>query len=63
MKRKWIKGGFAVLASVLIVGLTRSFAAPVEVGKVNWGRDLDAALQASKDSGKPVLLLFQEVPG
>ncbi len=34
-----------------------------EVGNVNWGRDFDAALQMSAASGKPVLVLFQEVPG
>ncbi|MEM6394326.1 MAG: VPGUxxT family thioredoxin-like (seleno)protein, type 2 [Planctomycetota bacterium] len=36
---------------------------PVEVGHVRWGRDLDAALQLSADTGKPVFVLFQEVPG
>ena len=36
---------------------------PVEIGLVKWGRDLDSALAQSKQSGKPVLVLFQEVPG
>lgn len=36
---------------------------PVEVGKVIWERDYEAALASSKKSGKPVFLLFQEVPG
>jgi hypothetical protein len=36
---------------------------PASVGKVKWGRDLDQALSQSKSSGKPVLTLFQEVPG
>ena len=36
---------------------------PEAVGKVHWGRNLDAALAASKASGKPVFALFQEVPG
>ena len=36
---------------------------PIEVGDVRWGRDLDAALMNSASSGKPVLVLFQEVPG
>ncbi len=36
---------------------------PVEVGTVRWQRDYDAALAAAKTSGKPVFLLFQEVPG
>lgn len=36
---------------------------PGEVGTVNWLRDHAAALAQSKESGKPVFLLFQEVPG
>ena len=36
---------------------------PDESGKVNWGRDLDAALTSSKATGKPVFALFQEIPG
>jgi len=36
---------------------------PVEVGDVAWGRDYQAALSASKETGKPIFLLFQEVPG
>ena len=36
---------------------------PIEVGSVNWGRDFDAALSMSAESGKPVFVLFQEVPG
>ena len=35
----------------------------VEIGLVRWGRDLDAAQKECADSGKPILLLFQEVPG
>lgn len=36
---------------------------PVELGEVHWLRDLDAGTEASKKSGKPLLILFQEVPG
>lgn len=36
---------------------------PIETGTVEWLRDHDRALQISKQSGKPVFLLFQEVPG
>ncbi len=36
---------------------------PVEIGAVSWGRDLDKALRLSGQTGKPVFLLFQEVPG
>ena len=30
---------------------------------MKWNRDLDAAFSESKKSGKPIFLLFQEVPG
>jgi Thioredoxin-like len=36
---------------------------PVEVGKVRWERDYESALASAKQSGKPVFMLFQEVPG
>ena len=36
---------------------------PEELGSVNWLRDLGAAKQASVANGKPILLLFQEIPG
>jgi hypothetical protein len=34
-----------------------------ELGKVSWYRDYDAAIAASEKENKPVLILFQEVPG
>lgn len=36
---------------------------PIEVGLVQWGRDLQATIAASALSGKPIFALFQEVPG
>jgi hypothetical protein len=36
---------------------------PVELGRVAWQRDHEAAFAAARASGKPVVLLFQEVPG
>ncbi|MCA9669483.1 MAG: hypothetical protein KC503_28000 [Myxococcales bacterium] len=36
---------------------------PIELGGVRWRRGLPSALAASKKSGKPVLVLFDEVPG
>ena len=36
---------------------------PIEVGNVKWLRDHDKALNLSKKTGKPVFMLFQEVPG
>lgn len=49
---------------VALLGLAGSAAggAP-ELGAVTWGRDLDRALADSRGSGRPVLVLFQEVPG
>lgn len=37
--------------------------APPELGQVTWLRELDDAIAASRDSGKPILMLFQEIPG
>ena len=42
---------------------TSCSAHPIETRMVSWGRELDLALKTSKDSGKPVFALFQEVPG
>lgn len=36
---------------------------PEELGKVNWLRDLAAGKAEAEKSGKPLLILFQEVPG
>jgi len=36
---------------------------PVELGTVNWLRDFDQALVTGKSDNKPILILFQEVPG
>ncbi|MDA7921345.1 hypothetical protein N9B73_06275 [Verrucomicrobiales bacterium] len=51
----------AALVSFLMGGSVD--AAPVELGKVKWGRDYEVALAASVESRRPVLILFQEVPG
>jgi Thioredoxin-like len=36
---------------------------PMAVGKVKWGRDYATATKLSRETGKPIFLLFQEVPG
>ena len=36
---------------------------PIELGRVHWGRDVDAGFARARDTGRPVLLLFQEIPG
>jgi len=57
---------FASIMAAAIVLTTlsgQSMENPVEVGDVRWGRDLEAALRNSAETGKPVLVLFQEIPG
>ena len=36
---------------------------PRELGAITWGRELEPALETSTRSGRPILLLFQEIPG
>lgn len=36
---------------------------PEELGQVQWLRDLEAGQAEAKKTGKPLLILFQEVPG
>ncbi len=36
---------------------------PVEVGSVQWLRNYPKALESAKKTNKPLLILFQEVPG
>ncbi len=56
-----------LLCTMMIATTLTVFSAevknPVEIGDVRWGRDLPTALAQSASSGKPVLVLFQEVPG
>lgn len=35
----------------------------VELGRVRWRSDHDEAFREAKATGRPVLLLFQEIPG
>ena len=50
-------------AFLALVSSVQDQAVPVELGRVAWQRDHEAAFAAAKSSGKPVLLFFQEVPG
>jgi hypothetical protein len=38
-------------------------AVPAELGHVAWLRDLDVATARARAEEKPLLILFQEVPG
>jgi hypothetical protein len=51
------------LVSNLLLAASPFRAADTEVGTVKWGRDLQAGLETSRTTGKPILLFFQEVPG
>ena len=52
-----------LLLSLILLAGCQASDNPVEIGTVKWSRDLDKTLSASKKSEKPVLILFQEVPG
>ncbi len=47
-----------------VTGIAQSKAGTIqELGQVDWLRDYDTALAESKKKDKPILILFQEVPG
>ena len=50
----------AVVADFQKMGNTEN---PVELGKVNWSRDFEKAKKSALEAQKPLLVLFQEVPG
>src|SRR5262245_32481090 len=47
----------------LMIPTGTALASPKELGDIKFGRDLDAALAQSKASSRPVLILFDEIPG
>lgn len=51
------------LVLVLFFTITLFAQQPIELGKVDWLRDMDVAQQQAKEENKPIFLLFQEVPG
>ena len=59
--------GVMVLAVMLTATIFQSSSlvgqTQVELGRVNWNRDLDAAKKLSSQTGKPLFVQFQEVPG
>ncbi|MBK8954210.1 MAG: thioredoxin family protein [Saprospiraceae bacterium] len=52
-----------LLVFFLLINMIQPACQPVELGKVNWLRSLDAAREKSKSDNKPIFILFQEVPG
>ena len=53
----------ALSAACLATLMVQAGERPVELGRVDWLRDFDVALKRSKETTKPILLVFQEVPG
>src|SRR4051812_11095601 len=49
-----------VLTLMALLGATPQ---PAELGRVPWLRDFDAAVRMSRETKKPLLVLFDEVPG
>ncbi len=54
---------FPVSDSAVPDALDTPVDGPPELGRVRFGRDLAAALAASRADGRPVFVLFQEIPG
>lgn len=54
-----------IILLAMLCGAAGLFAAdkPVELGKIDWLRDHAEAVKQAKASGKPIMILFQEVPG
>ena len=62
-RARWL---LAVLMTLSISSVIQAGAGPktpVELGDVPWIRDLDVATAKARQSDRPILLLFQEVPG
>ncbi|MBL7007453.1 MAG: hypothetical protein ISR76_00515 [Planctomycetes bacterium] len=53
----------AAIPVLLLAQLLPAPDAPVELGRVVWERDFDRASLRAAAEEKPLLLLFQEVPG
>ncbi len=54
---------FFTFLSAVAQKRTQPLDQDIELGKVSWYRDYDAATAIAKKENKPVLILFQEVPG
>ena len=52
-----------MLPAIIFQGSSLVGQTQVELGQVNWNRDLDAAKKLSSETGKPLFVQFQEVPG
>ena len=62
----------ALISTAMLAGMAAFFSLPnsatmgqnpVELGAVQWNRNLENAKAASVETGKPLFVQFQEVPG
>ena len=52
-----------VIVLILLPLILSAQSNPIELGDVRWLRSLEEAQSKSKLEGKPILILFQEIPG
>ena len=66
MKNNW-QMNYLIMKLVTLIFLFPVFLFaqnnPIELGDVQWLRSFDEAQARSKKEGKPILILFQEIPG
>ena len=48
---------------IFVLLTLNGIAGPVELGKIDWERKLEPAIEQSSKDTKPIFLLFQEIPG
>lgn len=64
----FLKSGFRLYIMIMLlilscINIAHAQNNPVELGDVHWLRDISKAQEQSKVSGKPIFVLFQEIPG
>lgn len=63
LKMDYSKIKIPFLSLLIVLGFFNVLSGQVELGNVDWNRDYEQALSQSNKSNKPLLILFQEVPG
>ncbi len=51
------------LSTAVTAGADSRTDNPRELGRISWQKNVDKALKEAETTGKPVLVLFQEIPG
>lgn len=57
------RSGLHLIVIFSIMSIPLMAQTPIELGEVRWLRDIHQAVSVSKQTGKPILILFQEIPG